>query len=140
MISDYFKRSGPSTSRSNSSSSTSHKTSQNKPLPQSSYVTDSGTTKKDSLSEEKILQVLSECDRLIEGQQGKERMSTECFSTNDDKHVRDAFDRGVSKSEKRDTLGKEGMKRDEKKDKVSQSTSESSRLLSVLDEIDSKVS
>lgn len=97
---------------------------------------------KDSLSEEKILQVLSECDRLIEGQQGKERVSTECFSSNDDKHVRDACDRVqvVSKSEKRDTHGKEGMRRDEKKDKVLQSSSEPSRLLSVLDEIDSKVS
>ncbi|KAK3865460.1 hypothetical protein Pcinc_028936 [Petrolisthes cinctipes] len=104
VISDYFKRSGPSTSRS-SSSSTSHKNPQSKPLPQSSYVTEGGAAIKDSLSEEKILQVLSECDRLIEGQKSKDKMSAECFSTSDDKH-------GVGLSHHRgraDTLIKWGM-------------------------------
>nr|XP_045625311.1 poly(ADP-ribose) glycohydrolase-like isoform X1 [Procambarus clarkii] len=77
-ITDYFKKSDKtslSSSAASTHSATFHHSSTSKQTV--SHVTPSGAARKESLSEDKILQVLSECDRLV----GDQRMK--CHETSD---------------------------------------------------------
>lgn len=78
------------------------------------------------MSEEKILQVLSECDRLFESEKNKKKQGPG--------HSLD------SSSQKTDSERRVDLKSGSRKESKSfQSGSESSRLFSLLDEIDRQV-
>lgn len=79
------------------------------------------------MSEEKILQVISECDRLFENEKAKKKPGA--GTTNDNSSHK-------TESQRKTEDLKSGPRRP---DKVSQNTSESSRLFTFLDEIDRKV-
>ena len=79
------------------------------------------------MSEEKILQVLSECDRLFESEKAKKKQGAGPINDNS----------SLKNESQRKTEDHNSSPR--RPDKVSQNSSESSRLFSLLDEIDCKV-
>lgn len=139
-IADYFKKtvktSLPSASPSLSSSLCHASTSQ-----QSAYnVNAVEKSRKESLSEDKILQVLTECDRLVGGQLVKSHETSNSKSAAKTRKLmdqdRDAGSTENSRNCKRDVNGREREKNEEKKNTVSTNSGEPSRLLSFLDDID----
>lgn len=139
-ITDYFKK-APKTYPSSADAAhgvTYHHTPTSKQTGSNRAVT--GTSTKDPLSEEKILQVLTECDRLVGGQKVISQGNNDSGSgarTHDVNVDKAKEPGGVSKSRnsKKEDQGKDGIA-EETKSRVSKSTSEPSRLISYLDAID----
>lgn len=140
-ITDYFKRAPKSYSSSYADTAhgiTYHHTSTSKQNGSNRAV--SGSVTKDPLSEEKILQVLTECDRLVGGQKVISQGNYDAGSSSRTRDINvDQVEEPGSVAKSRKSVS-EDQERDglaeETKIRVSKSTSEPSRLLSYLDAID----
>ncbi|XP_042228893.1 poly(ADP-ribose) glycohydrolase-like isoform X2 [Homarus americanus] len=142
-ITDYFKKLGKTYPTPAAATAVTHGAT-HRHASTSKQVLSSGTgvVGKDSLSEEKILEVLTECDRLVGGQKVKTQEACDSGPSlwTQNKYLLDqskeTSDTTKFKSSKRDSEGKDRGKTEERKNTVSKSTSEPNRLLSFLDDID----